>query len=85
LFGFSCGHSRLYCSIHSSVTSRTSVTVPDTGWEIVAIADFDNDDDSDLLWRHATSGQNVIWVMDGTSLDSYAWLDTVADTNWEIK
>jgi len=28
---------------------------------------------------------HVIWLMDETSLDSYAWLDTVADTDWEIQ
>ena len=49
------------------------------------VADFDTDGDSDILWRHATTGKNVIWVMNGTSVDSYAWLDTVADTNWGIK
>ena len=46
--------------------------------------DFNGDDLVDLLWRHSTNGQNVIWLMDGTSLDSLAWQDTVADTDWEI-
>ena len=59
-------------------------TVSDTSWEIVDVADFDQDNDPDILWHHATSGQNVIWVMDGTVVESYAWLETVADTNWRI-
>jgi hypothetical protein len=60
-------------------------TVTDTNWKIAKIADYDTDYDPDILWRHATTGQNVIWVINGTSLDSYDWLDTVSDTNWEIK
>lgn len=46
--------------------------------------DFNGDGKRDILWRHNTTGQDVIWLMDGTSLDSYAWLDTVVDTNWKI-
>jgi len=59
-------------------------SVGDTEWDIIEVADFNQDNDPDILWRHATTGQNVIWVMDGTSVESYAWLDTVADTNWRI-
>jgi hypothetical protein len=60
-------------------------TVGDTNWKIIDVADFDKDGDPDMLWRHASTGKNVIWVMEGRALSSYAWLDTVADTNWEIQ
>jgi len=59
-------------------------TVTDTDWEIIDVADFDLDYVPDVLWRHATTGQNVIWAMDGTVVESYAWLETVADTTWRI-
>jgi hypothetical protein len=60
-------------------------TGADTNWEIVDTADFGMDNDSDILWRHSSTGQDVIWIMDGISLDSYVWLDTVVDTDGEIQ
>ena len=35
--------------------------VSDLAWNIAGIGDFDGDGVSDLLWRHATTGQNIIW------------------------
>ena len=52
--------------------------------DLIHASGFDGNNYIDLLWRHAGTGQNVIWLMDGTSLDSLAWQDTVADTNWKI-
>ena len=46
--------------------------------------DFNGDGKTDILWRNKSTGQNVVWLMNGTALSSYVWIDTVADTNWEI-
>lgn len=35
-------------------------------WRVAATADFDRDDQPDLLWRNADSGKLVIWTMNGT-------------------
>jgi hypothetical protein len=32
--------------------------VPDIGWRIVGVGDFNGDGKPDILWRHETSGQN---------------------------
>jgi len=39
---------------------------------------------TDILWRNKSTGQNVVWLMDGVNYGSYAWLSEVADLNWEI-
>jgi Bacterial pre-peptidase C-terminal domain/FG-GAP-like repeat len=39
---------------------------------------------SDLLWHHYGTGQNLIWQMNGSSLASLSTLQTVTDTNWKI-
>ena len=28
-------------------------------------ADFDSDGKPDIVWRNSTTGQNVVWYMDG--------------------
>jgi hypothetical protein len=48
------------------------------------IVDFDGDGETDILWRHKTSGQNAVWLMNGTTWSSTVRLPAVADTNWEI-
>ena len=49
-----------------------------------AIPDFNGDGQADILWRNKTTGQNVVWFMNGTTYGSYAWLLEVTDLNWEI-
>ena len=58
--------------------------VPDTNWQIVGTGDFNSDGKTDILWRNKSTGQNVVWFMDGVAYGSYAWLLEVADLNWEI-
>ena len=46
--------------------------------------DFNGDGKTDILWRNKGTGQNVVWLMNGTTYSSYAELMQVTDTNWEI-
>jgi hypothetical protein len=46
--------------------------------------DFNGDGKTDILWRNKSTGQNVVWFMNGTTYSSYAELVQVSDTNWEI-
>jgi predicted outer membrane repeat protein len=48
------------------------------------IVDFDGDGNTDIPWRHKTSGQNAVWLMNGTTWSSTVSLPAVADTNWKI-
>lgn len=58
----------------------------DLNWRVAGAGDFNSDGKPDLLWRHAVSGRNVAWLMDGTARVSGSFLnpDTVADTNWQM-
>jgi hypothetical protein len=40
----------------------------DTGWQVRGVADFDGDGHSDILWRHAQTGDLRVWLMNQTSL-----------------
>jgi hypothetical protein len=56
----------------------------DLNWRLVAVGDYDSDTKPDLVWRHATFGENVLWFMDGVTLISGTFTTTLADTNWKI-
>jgi len=61
-------------------------TVPDTAWRIVCVADFNGDGRADVLWRHATSGENYLYPMDSTSiLATEGYVRAVADTQWRVR
>ncbi len=49
-----------------------------------ATADFNGDGKPDILWRNGATGQNVIWLMDGTTKLSEVTLPAVPDTQWQI-
>jgi hypothetical protein len=63
----------------------TPSQVTDTNWKIVGAADFNGDDQLDLLWQHRTQGYVAIWVMNGTSLVSGHILNQVTDNGWQIR
>jgi subtilisin-like proprotein convertase family protein len=46
--------------------------------------DFNNDGKVDILWRNQSSGDDIVWFMDGTTLNGGAVLTAVPDTNWKI-
>jgi hypothetical protein len=46
-------------------------------------ADFDNDDNADLLWRNESTGENYVWFMNGKDSTGGAYLDPVPDANWK--
>jgi hypothetical protein len=61
-----------------------------SGWncfttvKLLTSNDFNGDGKPDIVWRNKTTGQNVVWLMDGTTFSSYAEIMQVADTNWQI-
>jgi hypothetical protein len=48
--------------------------------------DFNRDGQTDILWRHEGSGQNVAWLMNGVVLTAGTFLDPPAltDTGWKM-
>jgi hypothetical protein len=49
----------------------------------VGIADFSGDGKPDILWRNTLNGRNVIWVMNGTTLDHTVEIGGV-NTWWQV-
>ncbi len=58
----------------------------DTSWKVVGVADFDQDGNPDLLWRHDRTGSFGVWFMNGTDLKSTSMLSPtgVSDVTWKI-
>src|SRR5437667_7528401 len=59
-------------------------TVADLNWTVAGIGDFDGDGKADILWRNTSTGQNYIYLMNGTAILTEGYLRTVADLNWTI-
>ena len=47
--------------------------------------DFNGDGKADIVWRHASTGLIYIWLMNGTTLQTYGSPSTVADLGWQIQ
>jgi len=63
------------------------ITVTDTNWQIVGVGDFNGingEGTTSILWRHAVTGNNAVWFLDGTTFAGGANLPAVSDTNWQI-
>jgi hypothetical protein len=54
-----------------------------TTWEVQSTGDFNGDGKDDIFWRHST-GNNAIWLMDGTTRISGGSLPRV-DTSWSVQ
>lgn len=65
---------------------RASVEVTpratDVNWRVAAIADYDEDGKSDLVWRNLTTGAMELWLMDGVSRRRVVEMPTVGDSAW---
>ena len=46
--------------------------------------DFNNDGQADILWRNNATGENKIWLMNGTSVEQEVTLEPVSDVNCRI-
>jgi hypothetical protein len=60
--------------------------VYDARWQIAGVGDFSRDGKPDLVWRHSTTGEIGLWLMDGLNLiDSIpVYPGVLADLNWKI-
>jgi hypothetical protein len=59
-------------------------TVADLAWQVKALGDFDGDGKADIAWRNSSTGENYLYLMNGTSIVGEGYLRTVADLAWQI-
>lgn len=70
---------------------RATVAIPtesNPDWELTAIADMDNNDVSDLIWRNQSTGENGIWLMgglQGQEVEEIVTLDSESNIRWNIR
>jgi hypothetical protein len=71
------------CGAVNSATVTVTVTVPTPppGGSGVK-GDFNGDGRTDLLWRNYSTGENIIWLMNGTSYGSGQPLPRVGGSSW---
>ncbi len=62
--------------------SGGSQTVPDQTWQIVMFGDFDGNGSSDVYWRNTTTGQCLVWYMQGL-LPSRTAIVYTAPAEWK--
>ena len=58
--------------------------IADTNWKIGGTADFNADGLTDILWRNQSTGDDLVWYMDGTNIIGGALLPSINDVNWTI-
>jgi Ca2+-binding RTX toxin-like protein len=74
-------------SLSHTVTLKAGQTVTGLNFgnhQITHNTDFDQDGQSDLVWRNYVTGQNVIWLMNGTNLSQDFYITPVTDLTWSI-
>jgi Ca2+-binding RTX toxin-like protein len=59
-------------------------TVSDPNWQIATLGDFNGDHRDDILWRNQATGENYLYLMNGTAIAGEGFVRTVADLNWQI-
>jgi hypothetical protein len=59
----------------------------DQSWEIASVADLNLDGKPDLVWTNPSTGQVVVWYMNGTNMVSQAWISATpqSDPNWKVR
>ncbi len=60
--------------------------VSDPNWAIVGVTDFNGDSKPDILWRNSSTGQKLVWYLNGATRigQSAEVLPAVSDLNWKI-
>ena len=79
----SSGSNVAYLLENGQIKSSQSInTVANLNWQIADISDLNGDGKADLFWRN-TSGEIVIYLMDGASISSRGSIGAIP-TNWQV-
>ena len=58
----------------------------DVDWRVGALGDYNLDGKPDIVWRHQTSGENLVWFMDNATLLSSTLTNpsSLPDVGWKL-
>jgi FtsP/CotA-like multicopper oxidase with cupredoxin domain len=65
-------------------TGEFLLTVTDLDWQIVGLGVFNSTVQTDIIWRNAVTGENLVWHMNGATRLSGEYITPVADLRWKI-
>jgi hypothetical protein len=64
---------------------HAQVTIDGVSFTVEQSQDFNQDSQMDILWRNYATGQNGVWLMNGTTQVGWNPVSPVADANWRIE
>jgi hypothetical protein len=67
-----------------AITLLTLSSVAMTAPAIADCCDFNADGNADVIWRHALTGENGVWYMNGTNVGGGSNFPTVSDPDWKL-
>ncbi|WP_287131232.1 hypothetical protein [Candidatus Cyanaurora vandensis] len=70
---------------HDPFVVRFDIPSTATQWRIATTGDLNSDGKVDILFRNRLSGDNAVWLLDGTTFLSAPLLDSVTDLNWRLE
>jgi len=81
------GENAVWLMNGTSLLTGTGFTtaVPGVDWKVAGTGDFNGDGKSDILWRNAATGENAVWLMNGTSLlPATGFTTAVPGVDWNV-
>ncbi len=68
--------------------------IADRNWDIATTGHFNDDRQTDIVWRHKRTGENIVWLLNGTKFavnpaapqqnQDFVYLLTLPNQNWEL-
>ena len=84
---YSTGQEALWFMNGTTLVSSTLALPPvtDFNWQIQGAGDFNGDGKAELVWRNYATGQNVLWFLNGTTLASSIFIESLPITSARIQ
>ena len=71
-------------NVLTSATFTNPPLLADVNWVVGATGDYNFDGRTDIVWRNVSTGDNMIWFMNGVTMTGGASTSPLADVGWKI-